>query len=204
MIPKELNVRVTPVEERMMITGDTFYDVLFDDVEVSREDLIGREDSGGEYIHNTSSLIMMMMAAASIGWGENVLEMAVEYAKTRVIYEEPIGSYQAVQHPMVRAKTDLEMAKLVLERAAIALDGGENPDDTAIYASMAKYAATEAAYHAFDIAIQAHGGSSFDRETGIITLWPLVLMSRMIPLNNEVILERFAEAALGLPTSGMQ
>ena len=203
MIPKEINVRVTGENEMMMITGDTFYEVHFNDVKVSQEGLIGRENAGGEYIHETSSLMMIMMAATSIGWGENVLEMAVEYAKTRVIYEDPIGSYQAIQHPMVRAKTDLELAKLVVERAATAIDDNENMDEVAIYASMAKYAASEAAYHACDIAIQSHGGSSFDRETGIITLWPLVLLSRIIPLNNEVILETFSEVALGLPPSGL-
>ena len=77
----------------------------------------------------------------------------------------------------------------------------EDREEVAIYTSMAKYTATEAAYNACDIAIQVHGGSGFDRDIGIITLWPLVLLSRIIPLNNEVILERYAEVALGLPSS---
>ncbi len=204
MIPKEINVRVTSENEMMMITGDTFYEVHFNDVVVSQGNLIGQENSGGQYIHDTSSLMMIIMAVTSIGWGEKVLEMAVEYAKNRVIFKEPIGSYQAIQHPLVRAKTDLELAKLVMERAVSACDNHENPEEIAVYASMSKYAATEAAYNACDIAIQAHGGYSFDREMGIITLWPLILLSRIIPLNNDVILERFSEAALGLPASGMQ
>ncbi|MBW2201148.1 MAG: acyl-CoA dehydrogenase, partial [Deltaproteobacteria bacterium] len=203
MVPKELNVRVTGENEMMMITGDTFYEIHFNDVKISQENRIGRENSGGEYIDNTSSLMMMMMAATSIGWGENLLEMGVEYAKNRVIYEEPLGSYQAIQHPMVRAKTDLELAKLIIERAANAYDSEEDQEEVAIYAGMAKYTATEAAYNACDIAIQVHGGSGFDRDTGVITLWPLVLLSRIIPLNNDVILERYAEVALGLPASGL-
>jgi alkylation response protein AidB-like acyl-CoA dehydrogenase len=201
MIPKEINVRVTPEKELMMITGDTFFQVNFNEVNVSEKNLLGEENSGGEYIQETSNLIMLMTAACAIGWAENVLDKAVEYAKKRVIFEEPIGSYQAVQHPMVRAKTDIELAKLALDRAVSAYDNKEDIDEVSVYAGVSKYAATEAAYNACDISIQAHGGYSFDRETGIITLWPLILLSRIIPLNNDVILEKFSEAALGLPLS---
>jgi alkylation response protein AidB-like acyl-CoA dehydrogenase len=201
IIPKEINVRVTPEKELMMITGDTFSQVNFSEVNVSGENLLGEKNCGGEYIQETSNLLMLMTAACAIGWAENVLDKAVEYAKKRVIFEEPIGSYQAVQHPMVRAKTDIELAKLALDRAVSAYDNKEDIDEVFVYASISKYAATEAAYNACDISIQAHGGYSFDRETGIITLWPLILLSRIIPLNNDIILEKFSEAALGLPLS---
>lgn len=198
---KELNVRVTGKNEMMMITGDTFWEVRFDDVAISSKNLIGREDSGGDCIDVLSSLQMIMMAAMSIGWGEKLLDMGTEHARNRVIFQDPIGSYQAIQHPMVRAKTDLELAKLATERAVTAHDNNEDPKDVGMFSSVAKYAATDAAYNACDITMQAHGGAAFDRDTGIICLWPLILLSRIIPLNNDVILERFAEAALGLPSS---
>lgn len=196
-IPRELNVRVTADEELVLITGDAFFDVVFDDVEVSRGDLVGREGLGGEAIAESASLLFILTAVTAIGWGESVLEKAVEHAKNRVIFEEPIGSYQAIQHPMVRARTELELAKLAIARAVSAYD--KQDEEVPVYASIAKCAATEAAYAACDISIQAHGGSGFDRETGVITLWPLILLSRILPLNNDVILESFAEAALDLP-----
>lgn len=196
---QELSVRVTAEEDFVMITGDAFCDVAFDSVSVAREDLVGEEHLAGQYIDETSSLLFIMTAVTAIGWGENVLEKAVEYAKSRVIFEQPIGSYQAIQHPMVRARTELELAKLAITRAVSAYDRCE--EQAVVYASIAKYAATEAAYAACDISLQAHGGYGFDRETGIITLWPLILLSRIVPLNNDVILERFAEAALELPAA---
>ena len=196
-IPRELNVRVTGDEELTLITGDTFFDVVFDDAQVPRDALVGKEGLGGEAISEAASLLFLLTAVTAIGWGERVLEKAVEHAKSRVIFEEPIGSYQAIQHPMVRARTDLELAKLAIARAVSAYD--KRDEEVAVYASIAKCAATEAAYAACDISIQAHGGSGFDRETGVITLWPLILLSRILPLNNDVILERFAEAALDLP-----
>jgi alkylation response protein AidB-like acyl-CoA dehydrogenase len=198
-IPRELNVRVTADEELVLITGDTFFDVVFDDVDVSRGDLIGKQGLGGEAIFEVSNLLFILTAVTAVGWGESVLEKAVEHAKNRVIFEEPIGSYQAIQHPMVRARTELELAKLAIARAVSAYD--KRDEEAAVYTSIAKCVATEAAYAACDISIQAHGGSGFDRETGVITLWPLILLSRILPLNNDVILERFAEAALDLPST---
>ena len=199
--PKEINVRttVTLEPEFMTITGDRVYEVRFDNVEIPMENRIGRENRGGQYVQEAADLFMMMMATAAIGWGDYVLDKAVEHAKKRVIFEEPIGSYQGVQHPLARAKTDLELAKLAVERAVMGYQNKEDKDDISVYASIAKYAATEAAYTAFDVSMQTHGGYSADRETGIITLWPMVLLSRIIPLNNDVILEKYSEAALGLP-----
>ena len=199
-IPRELNVRVTAEEELVLITGDSFFDVSFDAVEVPRGDLVGEQGIGGEAVSEVANLLFILTAIMALGWGESVLEKGVEHAKSRVIFEEPIGSYQAIQHPMVRARTDLELAKLAIARAASAYQ--KRDEDLTVYASVAKCAATEAAFAACDISMQAHGGSGFDRETGVITLWPLILLSRILPLNNDVILESFAEAALDLPGAG--
>jgi len=199
--PKEINIRttVTLEPEFVTITGDRVYEVRFDNVEIPIENMIGQENMGGQYVQAAADLFMIMMGTAAIGWGDYVLDKAIEHAKRRVIFEEPIGSYQGVQHPLARAKTELELAKLAVERAVMAYQKKEDKDDISVYASIAKYAATEASYTAFDVSIQTHGGYSADRETGIITLWPMVLLSRIIPLNNDVILEKYSEAALGLP-----
>lgn len=199
IIPKEINVRVTSETELMTITGDTFYEISLDNVTVAQENMIGPENMAGQCIQEASDLFMIMLATATIGWGDYVLDKAVEYAKNRTIYEEPIGAYQAVQHPLVRAKTNIELAKLAVSRAVNAYQNKEDKDEISVYASIAKYTATEASYTAFDVSMQTHGGYSFDRETGIITLWPMVLLSRIIPINNDIILEAFSEASLGLP-----
>jgi len=200
LTPKEINIRttVTLEPEFMTITGDRVYELRFTNVEIPLESRIGEENMGGQVVQEAADLLMIMMATAAVGWGDYVLEKAVEHAKKRVIFEEPIGSYQAVQHPLARAKTELELAKLAVGRAVMAYQSEEDKEDISIYAGIAKYSATEASYTAFDVSMQTHGGYSADRETGIITLWPMVLLSRIIPLNNDVILEKYAEAGLGL------
>jgi alkylation response protein AidB-like acyl-CoA dehydrogenase len=102
---------------------------------------------------------------------------------------------------MVIAKSEVEMVKLLIARAAEVFDNGAAADERLMYAAIAKAQATEAALAAVDIAIQAHGGSGFDRDNGLITLWPLILMSRLVPLCNSTIWETFAEQEYGLPPS---
>ena len=181
----------------MLITGDRQYGVHFDDVMVPSENMIGREEMGGTYLFDVFNLLNIITAAMAIGWGENVLAKGVEYAKQRVLYEDPIAAYQGIQHPMVRAKTSLELANLANQRAARAYDAEEDPELVEIYANAAKFEASEAANEACDIAMQAHGGYCVDRGYGLITLLPLIRLTRCIPISNEIILDHFGEYILG-------
>jgi acyl-CoA dehydrogenase len=82
--------------------------------------------------------------------------------------------------------------------AAAIIDDGGNAGE---YANMAKLLASEAADAAVDAAIQTHGGMAFDHDADIVTLWPMVRILRVAPLNNEMILNYLAEHVLGLPRS---
>jgi len=199
--PQNIGFRSTSEREEMLITGDVQYDIYFDDVIVPKENLIGKENEGIGYLYNTFNLLKIMIAAMAIGWGKNVLNKAVEYAKKRTVFEDPIGSYQAIQHPMARAITDLELANLANQIASKACDSEEDINLVTTYANVARYVASEAAYEAWDIAMQSYGGYSLDREYGIITLWQPILSTRIIPISNEVILDHFCKHGLGLPNS---
>lgn len=191
---RELGMRVAETREARAITGDVFCDVTLGDVAVPKAALLGAAD--GSAVLDLLSHTLLMLAASAAGAGERVIDLGVEYAKQRVLYTEPIAAYQAIQHPMVRAKTDVEMAKLFIERAVDGYAETTVPADRLSYASLAKQLATEAATSSFDIAMQSHGGSSFDREVGIITHWPLAMMARMWWFNNDEILVRFGDALL--------
>lgn len=193
---REINVRVIQQPEHMSITGDVFYNVGFAGAAVDGADVLGKAGKAGETVVKIAARMSLMLAAIAVGWGDRIVDKAVAYANTRTIYQDPIGSYQAIQHPLVRAKTDVEMAKLLIERAVVA--AAENPSaaDLLTYAGLAKVAASEGAYAAADIGIQTHGGGGYDRDTGIITLWPLILMARMLPLGNDTILESFGDLVL--------
>lgn len=191
---RELSVRVAEQREPRMITGDVFADVTLKAVAVPKTALLGASD--GAAAVDLLAHGLLMLAAAAAGWGDRVIAQAVDYANQRVLYTEPISAYQAIQHPMVRAKTEVEMAKLFIERAVHGFAETKSLSDRLSYASVAKQLAAEAAFSAFDIAMQSHGGSSFDREVGIVTHWPLAILARMMGMSADAILTRFGAEVL--------
>lgn len=174
------------------------YEVTFDDVMVGPGALIGEEGGGASVLFDSLNSERVVISAWTIGLGDYALERAVSYARERAPWGEPIGRYQGVSHPLARAKAQLEAARVMTYRAARAYDRG---DSSGALANMAKLIASEAAEQAVDAAIQTFGGSAFDKASDIVTLWPMVRILRIAPLNNEMILNYIAEKVLGLPRS---
>lgn len=174
------------------------FSIWFDDVVLPPESLIGSEGRGMGAMFDSLNAERVVISAWTLGLGDYVLEKAVEFAKVRAPWGPPIGTYQAVAHPLARAKANLEAARVMNYRAAAAFDSGR-PAGTE--ANIAKLLASEASYAAVDAAIQAHGGSGFDEETDVITLYPMIRVLRVAPLNNEMILNYIADYVLGLPRS---
>ena len=177
------------------------YTVFFDGVKVPKENLIGEENKGLKYLLFGLNLERILIAAFSLGMGEYVLERGVRYAQSRTIYEDPIGSYQGIQHMLARAFVQLKLAGLADQRAARALDAGEDINLVGMYANMAKLAGTEAAYMAADVAFQVHGGYGVTREYDIINFMPMIRAMRVAPVNNEMVLNYLGSHVLGLPSS---
>jgi len=175
------------------------YTVYFDDVRVPAENMIGEEGKGFFHVFDALNPERITTNALSVGLGQFALDRAVEYAKNREVFDAPIGSHQGVQHPLSRAKVDLELATIANERAARAFDSGQS--DAGAYANMAKFAGSEAADQAVDVAIQTHGGNGFSRDYDVITVERLVRLLRVAPVNNEMVLNHIAENLLGLPES---
>jgi alkylation response protein AidB-like acyl-CoA dehydrogenase len=103
-----------------------------------------------------------------------------------------------VAHPLAEAKIELELARLMTQKAA-ALYGAGAPG-AGETANMAKYAAAEAGIHCVDRAIQAHGGNGFALEYGLSDLWWKVRVARTAPVSREMVLNYVAEHSLGLPS----
>jgi len=172
------------------------FTVWFDDVVLGPEALVGAEGGGMAAMFDSLNAERVVIAAWTLGLGDFVLDKAVEYAKTRAPWGAPIGTYQSVAHPLARAKAQLEAARVMTYRAAAAFDRGQ---DAAADANIAKLLASEASYAAVDAAIQVHGGSGFDESTDVITMYPMIRVLRVAPLNNEMILNYIGSNLLGLP-----
>ena len=101
-------------------------------------------------------------AAEALGVAQRALDLGVEHAKTRVQFGKPIGTYQAVSHPLAQTYTDVELARSLVYWAAWCV--AEEDDRAEVAAASAKAFATEAAVAACERSIQAHGGIGFTWE----------------------------------------
>src|SRR5207244_4969806 len=111
-----------------------------------------------------------------------------------------IGSHQGLSPPLAAAKVEVELAKLMMQKAATLYDSG-NDAGAGEAANMAKYAAAEAAVHAVDQAVQTHGGNGFASEYGLGRLLATVRVGRIAPVSREMVLNFVAQHSLGLPKS---
>jgi len=174
------------------------FSVSFDDVVLPPETLIGEEGRGLASMFDSMNGERIVVAAWALGLGYYALGKAVAYAKERAPWGAPIGSYQGVAHPLARAYAQLEAARTMMYQAAEVFDSGGN---AGAQANMAKYLASEAADAAIDAAIQAHGGAAFDAESDVVSLWPMIRLLRIAPINNEMVLNYISERVLHLPRS---
>ncbi|GAA4315808.1 acyl-CoA dehydrogenase family protein [Streptomyces venetus] len=176
------------------------FELTLDDVRLPSDALVGDEDAGLLQLFAGLNPERIMTAAFAIGMGRHALAKAVEYARDRQVWNTPIGAHQAIAHPLAQAHIDLELARLMMQKAAHLYDAG---DDTGAgeAANMAKYAAGEACVKAVDQAVHTLGGNGLTREFGLARLITAARVARIAPVSREMILNYVSHQTLGLPKS---
>jgi alkylation response protein AidB-like acyl-CoA dehydrogenase len=174
------------------------YSIYLSDVELPPDAVVGEPGHGFDHLLSSLNTERLIWAGGMLGIGEYALSRTVAYVKERAPFGTPIGSYQAVQHPLALSKIHIEAARQLTYSSAVDYEEGR---DAGTSATMAKFLASRAALEAVDAAIQCHGGHAFVMETDIATLWPLVRVMQIAPLNNESVLNHVAQHVLGLPRS---
>jgi len=175
------------------------FTLFFDDVEVDADRLLGTEGDGLRQVFLGLNPERIIGAAGINGLARYALGKAAAYANQRQVWGAPIGAHQGLSHPLAVAYINVELARLMTQKAAWAHDSGLPGAGEA--ANMAKYAAAEAGLQAIDAAIQTHGGNGFASEYGLADLWGLARVLRTAPVSREMILNYVAEHSLGLPRS---
>jgi alkylation response protein AidB-like acyl-CoA dehydrogenase len=186
-----ISVEMTAPEKQFML--------FFDDVEIPASELIGVEGQGLRQLFSGLNPERVMAAALENGIGLYALAKASRYANERVVWNNvPIGAHQGVAHPLAKAKIEVELARLMTQKAAWLHDHGLPAGEAS---NMAKYAAAEACLFALDQAIQTHGGNGLATEYGLATLWGAARLQRTAPVSREMIFNHIAQHSLGLPRS---
>jgi alkylation response protein AidB-like acyl-CoA dehydrogenase len=186
-----------PVE---MVSPEKQFQVFIDDVRLPADALVGDENGGLVQLFAGLNPERIMAASFSLGLARYALDAAVAYAKERTVFQAPIGSHQAIAHPLAQSHIEVEMARLMTQKAAALYDEGDE-SGAGPAANMAKYAAAEAACDAVDRAVQTHGGYGASQEYGMAGLLVAARVGRIAPVSREMILNFVAMHSLGLPKS---
>jgi alkylation response protein AidB-like acyl-CoA dehydrogenase len=186
--------------EMDLISPDKQFSLFLDDVQLPAEALVGSEDAGLMQLFAGLNPERIMASAFAIGIGRHALGKAVAYVKERQVWKVPIGAHQGIAHPLAQNKIELELARLMMQKAAALYDAGDDLG-AGEAANMAKYAAGEATVRATDQAVQSLGGNGMTVEYGVASLVAAARASRIAPVSREMILNFVAQHSLGLPKS---
>jgi alkylation response protein AidB-like acyl-CoA dehydrogenase len=170
--------------------------LYLDDVRLPADALVGDEDAGLPALFSGLNPERITVAAMSVGTGRYAIERASTYTASRSVWGRPIGTHQGVSHPLAHAAIQVELARLMVAKAAALYDAGRDLE-AAVAGNMAKYAATEATALAVDTAVQAHGGNGMTTEYGVATLLGAVRAGRIAPVSREMILNFVSQHVLG-------
>jgi alkylation response protein AidB-like acyl-CoA dehydrogenase len=190
-------LRADPIDVEILAPEKQFT-LFFDDVRVPAANLIGTEGEGLRQIFVGLNPERIMGAAGVIGVGRYALSKAAAYARDRSVWGVPIATHQGIAHPLAQAKIDVELSRLMLQKACWLYDHGHDASEAA---NMAKYACAEAGLAALDQAIQTHGGNGMATEFGLATMWGFTRLARTAPVSREMILNFVAQHSLDLPKS---
>jgi alkylation response protein AidB-like acyl-CoA dehydrogenase len=137
-------------------------EVTLNDVRVPADAVLGAPGAGWAPLARVVERATVALCAEMCGGAQRVLDMTVDYAKIRVAFGRPIGSYQGVKHRAADMLVDVENAKSLTYYAAWAVD--ENAPEAALAASMAKAYCSDAFRRVSAGGIQLHGGIGFTWE----------------------------------------
>ena len=156
-------VRLVP-DAILDLTRDQAH-VLFEEVPVDPAQVLAPPGAGAAALDAAWPGVLSLVAADICGAGEWLLQTTAEYARTREQFGRPIGSFQAVKHPLVNLMIQLDQARSLTYHAACACD--HEPDRAPALARMAKAAAADTAAFSANRAIQLHGGIGFTWECAL-------------------------------------
>ncbi|MEU7486731.1 acyl-CoA dehydrogenase family protein [Streptomyces sp. NPDC042319] len=189
----------SPIEMELAAPEKQF-ELVLDDVRLPADALVGDEDAGLLQLFAGLNPERIMTAAFALGMARYALGRALEYARDRQVWKVPVGAHQAIADPLAQCHIDIELARLMMHKAAHLYDSGDDMG-AGEAANMAKYAAGEAAVKTVDQAVHTLGGNGLTAEYGLASMITAARVARIAPVSREMILNFVSHQSLGLPKS---
>ena len=145
-------------ENQMGFKSVHISELTFSDCKVPAENLIGKEGAGLAIAMSSFIVSRPSIGAIGLGIARGAFDIALKFAKERVLYGKPISKLQNIQFMLAEMETEIEKARWVIYYPAAALDRGSSPRDIGKYAARAKAVGAEVAAEVTKRAIQILGG----------------------------------------------
>jgi alkylation response protein AidB-like acyl-CoA dehydrogenase len=182
--------KLDKVGHRGQDTGELF----FDDVPVPLENVLGEPGRGLHYLMRNLPQERLSMAVYAVAAAEHALDITLEYVRGRNAFGRPIGSFQANRFALAELATEVNVARVFVDRCIAAHSTGELSD---VEAAGAKFWTTELQFRVMDRCVQLHGGYGYMEEYEIARMWRDARVTRIYGGTTEIMKE-IVGRALGL------
>ncbi|HEY7960450.1 MAG TPA: acyl-CoA dehydrogenase family protein [Solirubrobacteraceae bacterium] len=161
-------------------------ELSFSDVRVPVENLLGEEGQGFRYLVSNLPQERLSIAASAVAAAEAALGWTLQYVRERKAFGQPIGSFQSSRFTLAEVRTEIELARVYVDRCVAALNADElsAPD-----AAMAKWWCTELQGRVVDRCLQLHGGYGYMLEYPIARAFLDARVTRIYGGTNEIMKE---------------
>ncbi|MCX2981989.1 acyl-CoA dehydrogenase [Halieaceae bacterium IMCC14734] len=191
----KVEVHLIPKMGRKAVDSNS---VFIDDLLVPECDRIGEEGKGFEYLLHSFNPERILIGMEAIGIGQDAVARAARYAGERIVFDRPIGQNQGIQHPLAERWMYLESAQAMCLQAAALYDAGLSCGPQA---NAAKFLGARAGFDACTQAVLTLGGMGYAKEYHVERLLREVILTRIAPVTEQLILSHIAEHVLDLPRS---
>jgi len=157
----DINTAGITVKPYKTIAGDKQGEIVFDNVKISKKDILGEVNKGWQYIEKALQKANIARCAEMVGMAEQVLKITLDYAKERIAFGHPIGAFQSIQHRCADMKVDIDGAKFVTYQAAWKINEGL---DATKEAAIAKAFVSQACRRVMHSAHQVFAAIGFTEE----------------------------------------
>jgi alkylation response protein AidB-like acyl-CoA dehydrogenase len=165
VVPKGTPGLVVGKEEKKLgIRGSDTREVVFEDCFVPAENLIGQLNQGFYTLMRTFNYTRPLVAAQAVGIAQGALDQVLGYCRQRVQFGQPLASFQGLQWMMAEMALKVEMARTITWRVCSLIDDDPQSPEIKRLASMAKWAASDAAMQVTTDAVQLLGGYGYTRD----------------------------------------
>ena len=172
--------------------------LFIDDLAVPETDRIGEEGKGFRYLLDSLNPERVLFGIEAVGLGRDALRRASQYARERKVFGRFIGQNQGIQHPLAENWAYLESAFWMCMRAASLYDSKQ---PCGAEANAAKFLGGRACFEATTRAMMTHGGMGYAKEYQVERLFRESILTRIIPVTEQLILSFIGENVLDLPKS---